>query len=211
MAEAGTNGDGLFVQRSLARRRVLRVRDMSRLFTRDESAHENPLRKFFLRAGYKYHHSAEAPHSLLLVSKRTMTDSLDYDYMFEEMDLPVPLSPLPPTPVSSPRPTSPAELPELCFDKSFTESVAKFPEPCSIEPSTASPRPGPSVAKPTVVSVVQRGTDPPRSKRSRSNEEKKPSERNHTDEGKSSRRYTSQDARPRDPSSKEARLQDPRS
>ncbi|GFS56069.1 hypothetical protein NPIL_522821 [Nephila pilipes] len=38
-----------------------------------------------------------------------------------------------------------------------------------------SPQPGPSLAKPTVVSVVR--TDPPRNKRSRSKEEKKSSKR----------------------------------
>ncbi|GFT33162.1 hypothetical protein NPIL_640211 [Nephila pilipes] len=106
-----------------------------------------------------------------------------------------PLSPLPPTPVSSPRPISPAELPELCFNKSFTEYVAKSPEPCSIEPSAASPQPQPSMDKPTVTSVVQWGTDPPRRKRSHSKEEKKASKRSHTNEGKSSRRHTSPDVR----------------
>ncbi|GFU48192.1 hypothetical protein NPIL_136171 [Nephila pilipes] len=66
-----------------------------------------------------------------------MTVFLNFDDLFQEVDLPVPLSPLPPTPVSSPRPMSPAEsvaeLPELYFEKSvaespelsFAESVAK--------------------------------------------------------------------------------------
>ncbi|GFS48140.1 hypothetical protein NPIL_434401 [Nephila pilipes] len=83
-------------------------------------------------------------------------------------DLPVPLSPLPPSPVSSPQPMSPAdsvaELPELCFEKcvaestelSFAKSVAKSLEPCSTEPSVASSRLGSSGVKPTVVSVVLR-------------------------------------------------------
>ncbi|GFT31778.1 hypothetical protein NPIL_657691 [Nephila pilipes] len=43
MADVETNADGLFVQRSLARRRVWRARDVSHLFTRDASARENPL------------------------------------------------------------------------------------------------------------------------------------------------------------------------
>ncbi|GFT25467.1 hypothetical protein NPIL_559091 [Nephila pilipes] len=43
MADVGTNGDGLFVQRSLARRRVWRSRDVSHLLTRDAPARENPL------------------------------------------------------------------------------------------------------------------------------------------------------------------------
>ncbi|GFS85732.1 hypothetical protein NPIL_366281, partial [Nephila pilipes] len=46
-----------------------------------------------------------------------MTDFLNFDDLFDEVDLPVPLSALPPTPVSSPRPMSSAEsvaeLPEL--------------------------------------------------------------------------------------------------
>ncbi|GFT65891.1 uncharacterized protein NPIL_605461 [Nephila pilipes] len=43
MADVGTNGDGLFVQRSLAGRRVWRARDVSHLLTRDAPARENPL------------------------------------------------------------------------------------------------------------------------------------------------------------------------
>ncbi|GFS59479.1 hypothetical protein NPIL_612261 [Nephila pilipes] len=97
-----------------------------------------------------------------------MSDFMNFDDLFEEVDLPVPLSPLPPTPVSSPRPMSPAEsvaeIPELYFGKSveespersFAESVAQSLEPCSIEPIAASPLPGPSLAKTTIVSVVQR-------------------------------------------------------
>ncbi|GFS79556.1 hypothetical protein NPIL_703521 [Nephila pilipes] len=84
---------------------------------------------------------------------------------------------------------------------------SKSHEPCSIEPSATSPQPGPSVAKPT---VAQWGTDPPRLKRSRSEEEKKPSKRSRTDEGKSFSRHTSLDATHRDPRSKEARPRDPR-
>ncbi|GFU37062.1 hypothetical protein NPIL_591491 [Nephila pilipes] len=152
-----------------------------------------------------------------------MTDFMNFDDLFEEVDLPVPLSPLPPTPVSSPRPLSPAEyvakIPEYYFEKSvaespelsFAESVAQSLELCSTEPRAASPRPGPSMAQPTVVSVVQRKTDPPRRKRSHSKEEKKSSKRNRTDEGKSSGRPTSPDTRPHDPRSQEARPHDPRS
>ncbi|GFT93905.1 hypothetical protein NPIL_162251 [Nephila pilipes] len=152
-----------------------------------------------------------------------MTDFMNFDDLFEEVDLPVPLSPLPPPPVSSPRPMSPAEsvaeLPELYFGKSveefpersFAESVAQSLEPCSTEPRAASPRPGPSMAKTTVVSVVQRKTDPPRRKRSRFKEEKKSSKRSRTDGGKSSDRPTSPDARPHDPRSQEDRPHDPRS
>ncbi|GFU28381.1 hypothetical protein NPIL_173211 [Nephila pilipes] len=129
------------------------------------------------------------------------------------VDLPVPLSPLPPTPVYSPRSMSPAEsvaeLPELNFETSVAVSpelfFAKYLQPCSTEPRTAASRPGPSMAKPTVVSVVQRGTDPPRRKRYRSKEEKKSPKRSHTDEGKSSGRHTFPDARPHDPRSQDAR------
>ncbi|GFT96420.1 hypothetical protein NPIL_183121 [Nephila pilipes] len=108
---------------------------------------------------------------------RTIIDFLNFDDLFEEVDLPVPLSPLPPTPVCSPRPMSleesVVELPELYFEKSvaespelsFAESVAKSLEPCSTEPREASPRPVPSMAKPP---VVQLETDPPRRKRSHS-------------------------------------------
>ncbi|GFS62666.1 hypothetical protein NPIL_600561 [Nephila pilipes] len=107
-----------------------------------------------------------------------MSDFMNFYDLFEEVDLSVPLSPLPPTPVSSPRPMSPAEIPELYFGKSVEESserslaksVAQSLEPCSTEPRAASPLPGPSIAKPT---FVQRKTDPPRRKRSRSKEEKK--------------------------------------
>ncbi|GFS79483.1 hypothetical protein NPIL_68991 [Nephila pilipes] len=72
------------------------------------------------------------------------------------------------------------------------------------------------MAKPTVVSIVQRGTYPPRRNRSRSKEEKKPPKRSLTDEGKSSRKHTflgprSQEARPCDPRSQEVRPRDPRS
>ncbi|GFS46691.1 hypothetical protein NPIL_148011 [Nephila pilipes] len=75
-----------------------------------------------------------------------MTDFLNFDDLFDEVDLPVPLSPLPPTPLSSPRPMSPAEsvakLPELYFEKSvaespelsFSESVAKSLESYSTKP-----------------------------------------------------------------------------
>ncbi|GFT65889.1 hypothetical protein NPIL_605441 [Nephila pilipes] len=106
-----------------------------------------------------------------------MSDFIKFDDLFEEVDLPVPLSPLPPTPVSSSRPMSPAEIPELYFGKSVeesperspVESVAQSLEPCSTKPRAASPRPVPSMAKPT---VVQRKTDPPRRKRSRSKEAK---------------------------------------
>ncbi|GFU35842.1 hypothetical protein NPIL_11271, partial [Nephila pilipes] len=148
-----------------------------------------------------------------------MGDIMIFDYLFEEVDLPVPLSPLPPTPVSSPRPTSPAEIPELYFGKSVEESperslaetVAKSLEPYSTEPRAASPQPGPSMAKPPIVSVVQRKTDPKRRKRSRSKEAKKSSKRSRTDERKSSDRPTSPDARPHDPRSQEARPIDPRS
>ncbi|GFU58851.1 hypothetical protein NPIL_231031 [Nephila pilipes] len=63
------------------------------------------------------------------------------------VDLPVPLSPLPPTPVFSPWPMSPAEsvteLPELYFEISVAESVAKSLEPCSTEPRAASLQPEP--------------------------------------------------------------------
>ncbi|GFT85337.1 hypothetical protein NPIL_70361 [Nephila pilipes] len=145
-----------------------------------------------------------------------MSDFMIFDDLFEEVDLPVPLSPLPPTPVSSPRPMSPAEIPELYFGKSVEESperslaetVAQSLEPCSIEPRAASPRPGPTMAKPT---IVQRKTDPPRRKRSRSKEEKKSSKRRRTDERKSSDRPTSPEARPHDPRSQEAQPHDPRS
>ncbi|GFT05701.1 hypothetical protein NPIL_531091 [Nephila pilipes] len=145
-----------------------------------------------------------------------MSDFMNFDDLFEEVDLPVPLSPLPPTPVSSPRPTSPAEIPELYFGKSVEESperslaetVAQSLEPCSTEPRAASPRPGPSMTKPT---IVQRKTDPKRCKRSRSKEVKKSSKRRRTDERKSSDRPTSPDARPHDPRSQEARPIDPRS
>ncbi|GFT12889.1 hypothetical protein NPIL_519211 [Nephila pilipes] len=155
-----------------------------------------------------------------LVKEKTITHFLNFDDLFEEVDLPVPLSPLPPTPVSSPRPMSPAEsvaeLPELYFEKSvaeacelsFAESVAKSLEPCSIKPIAASPRPVLSVAKPTVASVIQRGTDPPLRKRSRSKEEKKPSKSSRTDEGESSLGHTSPNARPHDPRSQEARPRD---
>ncbi|GFT75019.1 hypothetical protein NPIL_123081 [Nephila pilipes] len=86
-----------------------------------------------------------------------MSDYIDFDDLFEEVDLPVPLSPLPPTPVSSPRPMSTAEIPELYFGKSVEESperslaetVAQSLEPCSTDPRAASPRPGPSMTKPT--------------------------------------------------------------
>ncbi|GFT79921.1 hypothetical protein NPIL_608011 [Nephila pilipes] len=148
-----------------------------------------------------------------------MSDFMDFDDLFEEVDLPVPLSPLPPTPVSSPRAMSPAEIPELYFGKSLEESperslaetVAQSLEPCSTEPRAASPQPGPSMAKPTIVSVIQRKTDSPRRKRSRSKEAKKSSKRSRTDERKSSHRSTSPDARPHDPRSQEARPHDPRS
>ncbi|GFS77553.1 hypothetical protein NPIL_656551, partial [Nephila pilipes] len=145
-----------------------------------------------------------------------MSDFMNFDDLFEEVDLPVPLSPLPPNPVSSLRPTSPAEIPELYFGKSVQESperslaetVAQSLEPCSTEPRAASPRPGPSMTKPT---IVQRKTDPKRRKRSRSKEAKKSSKRSRTDERKSSDRPTSPDARPHDPRSPEARPHDPRS
>ncbi|GFT07051.1 hypothetical protein NPIL_520301 [Nephila pilipes] len=64
------------------------------------------------------------------------------------------------------------------------------------------------MAKPTFVSVVQRKTDPPRCKRSRSKKEKKSSKRSRTDERKSSDRPTSPDARPHDPRSQEAQTRD---
>ncbi|GFT56773.1 hypothetical protein NPIL_160981, partial [Nephila pilipes] len=145
-----------------------------------------------------------------------MSDYINFDDLFEEVDLPVPLSPLPPTPVSSPRPMSTAEIPELYFGKSVEESperslaetVAQSLEPCSTDPRAASPRPGPLMTKPT---VVQRKTDPPHRKRSRSKEEKKSSKRRRTDERKSSDRPTSPEARPQDPRSPEARQHDPRS
>ncbi|GFS46803.1 hypothetical protein NPIL_478441 [Nephila pilipes] len=145
-----------------------------------------------------------------------MSDYINFDDLFEEVDLPVPLSPLPPTPVSSPRPMSTAEIPELYFGKSVEESperslaetVAQSLEPCSTDPRAASPRPGPSMTKPT---FVQRKTDPPHRKRSRSKEEKKSSKRRRTDERKSSDRPTSPEARPQDPRSPEARQHDPRS
>ncbi|GFT83586.1 uncharacterized protein NPIL_106641 [Nephila pilipes] len=109
-----------------------------------------------------------------------------------------------------------AEIPELYFGKSVEESperslaetVAQSLEPCSTEPRAASPRPGPSMTKPT---VVQRETDSPRRKRSRSDEAKKSFKRSRTDERKSSERLTSPDARPHDPRSQEARPHDPRS
>ncbi|GFS37929.1 hypothetical protein NPIL_647111 [Nephila pilipes] len=138
-----------------------------------------------------------------------MTDFMNFDDLFEEVDLPVPLSPLPPTPVSSPRPMSlmspaesVAEIPELYFEKSVVPSL----EPCSTEPRAASPRLGPSA----VVSVVQWRTDPPRRKRSLSKEDKKSSKRSRSDEGKSSGRHISpdtrsQEARPHDPRSQEVR------
>ncbi|GFU20253.1 hypothetical protein NPIL_480021 [Nephila pilipes] len=141
---------------------------------------------------------------------------MNFDDLFEEVDLPIPLSPLPSTPVPSPRPMLPAEsvaeLPELYFEKSLAQSL----EPCSTEPRAASPRPGPSMAKPTVVLVVQRRTDPPLRKRSRSREEKKSSKRSRTDKRKSSGRHTSpdprfQEDRPRDPRSQEVRPHDFRS
>ncbi|GFT14535.1 hypothetical protein NPIL_602251 [Nephila pilipes] len=106
----------------------------------------------------------------------------------DELDLPAPISPLPPTPVSTPRRMSPS-----------AESVAS-PEPCSTEPTLASLRPGPSVVESTVTSVVQRGTDPQR-KQSGSKEEKKYSNRSRTNDGKSTCRHISSDARPRDPRS----------
>ncbi|GFT99078.1 hypothetical protein NPIL_245351 [Nephila pilipes] len=149
-----------------------------------------------------------------------MSDSLNFDDLFEEVDLPVPLSPLPPTPVSSPRPMSPAEsvaeIPELYFgisveespERSLAENIAQSMEPCSTEPRAASPRPGPSMTKPM---VVQRKTDFPRRKRSHSKEAKKSSKRSRTDERKSSNRPTSPYARPHDPRSQEARPHDPRS
>ncbi|GFU36171.1 hypothetical protein NPIL_435091 [Nephila pilipes] len=87
--------------------------------------------------------------------------------------LPAPLSPLPPTPVSSPRP-----------ELSFVESVAESSEPCSTESSAASPRPRPFVAEPTFALVVQRGTDHPRRKRSHSKVEKKHSKRSRQMRGK---------------------------
>ncbi|GFU48209.1 hypothetical protein NPIL_217551 [Nephila pilipes] len=142
-----------------------------------------------------------------------MSDFMNFDDLFEEVDLPVPLSPLPPTPVTSPRPTSPAEIPELYFRKSVEESperslaetVAQSLEPCSTEPRAASPQPGPSMTKPT---IVQRKTDPKRRKRSRSKEAKKSFKRSRTDERKSSHRSTSPEARPHDPRSPEARPRD---
>ncbi|GFS96494.1 hypothetical protein NPIL_397911 [Nephila pilipes] len=71
-----------------------------------------------------------------------MIDLLDFDNLFEEGDLPVPLSSLSPTPVSSSRPISPsaesiAESPQP--ELSFAEYVAESPESCSTEPSAASP------------------------------------------------------------------------
>ncbi|GFT68878.1 hypothetical protein NPIL_626261 [Nephila pilipes] len=163
-----------------------------------------------------------------------MSDFMNFEDFFEEVDLPVPLSPLQTAPVSSPRPMSPAEIPELYFGKSveespersLAESVAQSLEPCSTEPRAASPQPGPSMAKPSIVSVVQRKTDPKRRKRSRSKEEKKSSKRRRTNERKSSDRSTSpdprsqearpidhrsQEARPHDPRSQEVRLHEPRS
>ncbi|GFS53456.1 hypothetical protein NPIL_44441 [Nephila pilipes] len=149
-----------------------------------------------------------------------MSDFMNFDDLFEEMNLPVPLSPLLLTPGASPRPMSPAEsvaeIPELYFGKSveespersFAESVAQSLEPCSTEPRAASLRPGPSLAKPT---VVQRKTDSPRRKRYRSKEAKKSSKRSRTDEKKSSDRSTSLDARPHDLRSPEARPHGPRS
>ncbi|GFT57180.1 hypothetical protein NPIL_623181 [Nephila pilipes] len=87
-----------------------------------------------------------------------MTPFLDFDNLFEELDLPAPLSPLPPTPVSSPLPMSPsaeyvAESPRP--ELSLAESVAS-PQPCSTETTAASPLPGPFVTKTTVASVIQR-------------------------------------------------------
>ncbi|GFU18674.1 hypothetical protein NPIL_621001, partial [Nephila pilipes] len=145
-----------------------------------------------------------------------MSDFMNFDDFFEEVDLPVPLSPLPPTPVSSPRPTSPAEIPELYFGKSVEESperslaetVAQSLEPCSTEPRAASPRSGPSMTKPM---VVQRKTDPKRRMRSRFKEAKKSSKLSRTDKRKSSHRSTSPEARSHDPRSQEARPYDPRS
>ncbi|GFS29244.1 hypothetical protein NPIL_123271 [Nephila pilipes] len=72
----------------------------------------------------------------------TMTDFLNFQDLFKEMDLPVPLSPVPLTPVSSPRPMSPlaeSVTKFLSFEKSvaesfelsFAESVAKSYDPCS--------------------------------------------------------------------------------
>ncbi|GFT09554.1 hypothetical protein NPIL_399511 [Nephila pilipes] len=111
---------------------------------------------------------------------------------------------------------SPAKIPELYFGKSveespersLAESVAQSLEPCSTEPRAASPRPGPSMAN---LTVVQRKTDSPRRKRSRSKEAKKSSKRSRTDERKNSDRPTSPNARPHDPRSQEARPHVPRS
>ncbi|GFU35927.1 hypothetical protein NPIL_610601 [Nephila pilipes] len=80
---------------------------------------------------------------------------------FEELDLPAPLSPLPPTLVFSPRPIlasaeTVTESPRPMFPSA--ESVAS-PEPCSTELMVASPRPRPSIAKPMDAAVVQRNTD----------------------------------------------------
>ncbi|GFT07053.1 hypothetical protein NPIL_520311 [Nephila pilipes] len=73
-----------------------------------------------------------------------MTDFMTFDDLFEDVDLPVTISPLPPIPISSLRPMSPAEsvaeVPELYFEKSvtespelsFAESVAQSLEPCSV-------------------------------------------------------------------------------
>ncbi|GFT36866.1 hypothetical protein NPIL_91321 [Nephila pilipes] len=72
----------------------------------------------------------------------------------------LPISPSAKSVVESPRP-----------EPSFTESVAS-PEPLSIELTAASSPPWPSVAEPTVASVVQWGMDP-RRKRSHSKEEEK--------------------------------------
>ncbi|GFT51566.1 hypothetical protein NPIL_113331 [Nephila pilipes] len=100
------------------------------------------------------------------------------------------------------------DLAQMISDRSLAESVAQSLEPCSTEPRAASPRPGPTMAKPT---IVQRKTDPPRRKRSRSKEAKKSSKRSRIEERKSSDRSTSPDARPHDPRSQEARTHDPRS
>ncbi|GFU05537.1 hypothetical protein NPIL_6421 [Nephila pilipes] len=61
-----------------------------------------------------------------------MTDFLNFDDLFEEVNLPVPLSPLPPTPVSSPRPMSPTEsVPNYlsCILKNMLPYLLSYPLP----------------------------------------------------------------------------------